>query len=925
MKQKLAKKIFVSVLVFAMTIGTFTQYVTPAREVQAETSDEPVYNATSDVLTYSQDTSKLSPSVQEMWLGTKVLPPTETYYVSFHVKADELQNGGFVQIRFYGKAGMAYLSLYNSQYYLSNHFKEGDKYIQGNKGLKDGVTITYAQGPDGISIWMNGVKEQTNLKPTSTETMFAPKIHIEKGNFTLTNIKIWTTSDVPQFDENNHILKYSIDAVDKTNGNGDYPLAPNPLPTTEASYVSFDLSVSNLDAAEGTRIKFFGKMSMACLELYEDKYVLAHFKDGNGTINYATGLERGVRITYSQGPDGITVWLNGAKVKENLAPDSTSNPLIPAITPINSATVQLTNIKIWTDKGAPQYDEKLHILKFSDSEKNIASGNDYFFGTEPFSTEETSYVSFYIKTSNAASTGSVTIKFYGKGSMAQLVLYKDKYVLSHFKDGNGTINYATGLEEGVKITYSQGPKGITVWMNDIKVQANLIPESTAGALKPGLAIWIPVSLNEVKVWTEKAKGPTISDEPVYDAAKHSLTYDKDASTIAANGELSFGTPLPTAETYYVSFEVQTEDSLNLDFYGKGGMARLWFLQSQYVLVNFKGGEQYINGNKGLANGVRITYSQGPEGISVWINGEKAHENLQPVATENGNAPRVRAGSKSVDVKNVKVWAAKKQEPEEPIVSDAPVYNPEKHVLYEITGSKGGTYQDGVLTVQPQSSGYFNTDLDANADYYMSLIVKAKNPVNLSYRTKGQINIQSSGYESIGTAGKWVNKNFSKLPTGLPVTIHSTPDWITIWVNGEKILDEAYTTPMKGECRPGISWSFNEEVTVSDVKIWTEPVENRNDLGEISMASKSPLFVVKEYGVALREEAQKKAYVDASPVGVNAQKSVVKGSDGQSEIIASDIKTQGTRMNLMKASIPIAGVLVMLVIIIVQIVKRKKMQ
>ncbi len=505
MKRKLLKRIGASVLVLVMTVCTFAQYVAPAREVQAETETEPVYDTTVDLLKYSKETEQLSTASSEMWLGTtsaKVLPPTEIYYVSFHIKAEELQNGGFVQIRFYGKAGMAFLSLYNSQYYLSDGFENGNKYVQGNKGLAgDGVTITYSQGPDGISIWMNGVKEQTNLKPTSTETTYAPKVHIEKGDFTLKNIKVWTACEGPHYDENSHILMYSADAIDKTDANLNYPLTTSALPVNETTYVSFDIKAIITGASSGAIIKFYGKGTMASFTLRKNEYIVNYFDNVNGSSSYATGLEDGVRVTYAQGPDGITIWLDGKQILSNAKPNSKQSA-IPVITP-SSATVELTNVKIWSVKDEPQFDITGHALKFSDGEKNIASGKDYFLGTEPFSTEKTTYVSFFIKADNEDASGNVLIKFYGKGAMARLNLLKDKYALYGFAGGDVSINYDTRLADGVRVTYAQGPDGITIWLDGKKVQTNLIPVSTDGALKPGLATGMPVILNDVKVWMDR--------------------------------------------------------------------------------------------------------------------------------------------------------------------------------------------------------------------------------------------------------------------------------------------------------------------------------------------------------------------------------------------------------------------------------------
>lgn len=495
MKRKLLKRIGISMLVLVMTVCTFAQYVTLAREVQAETSAEPVYDSTSHLLKYSKDAVDVAAN-GEFSFGTTALPTTETCYVSFEVQTEDSLN-----LDFYGKGAMAHAYLLQKQYGMLSF--ETEQWPQGNFGLSDGVRITYSQGPEGISLWIDGNKKHEDLKPTTTENGNAPRVRAGSKNVSLSNIKIWTVSDEPKYGDTCHVLKYSADAVTKVDGNGNYPLTTLVLPTTETSYVSFDMSVNNASLSVGATIKFYGKGSMAYLTLYKDRYALVNFQEGNGTTYYATGLEEGVRITYSQGPEGITVWLNGVKVQANLIPASTASPLAPVITPLGSASVDLTNIKIWSVKDEPQFDITCHALKFSDNEKKIASGSDYYLGTESFSTEKTTYVSFFMKADNEDASGNVLIKFYGKGAMARLNLFKDKYALYGFTRGDVTINYDTGLADGVRVTYAQGPDGITIWLDGKKVQSNLIPVSTDGALKPGLATGMPVILNDVIVWMDR--------------------------------------------------------------------------------------------------------------------------------------------------------------------------------------------------------------------------------------------------------------------------------------------------------------------------------------------------------------------------------------------------------------------------------------
>ena len=113
-------------------------------------------------------------------------------------------------------------------------------------------------------------------------------------------------------------------------------------------------------------------------------------------------------------------------------------------------------------------------------------------------------------------------------------------------------------------------------------------------------------------------------------------------------------------------------------------------------------------------------------------------------------------------------------------------------------------------------------------------------------------------------------------SGLPVTVHSTPNHITIWLNGEKILNEAYT--LAGESKPGISWSFADVVTVSDVKIWTKTGIDTEYMGEIEETAQSKLSENKEYGAALKPSKETETYVDPQPIGINVSKENVAPKD-----------------------------------------------
>jgi len=154
----------------------------------------------------------------------------------------------------------------------------------------------------------------------------------------------------------------------------------------------------------------------------------------------------------------------------------------------------------------------------------------------------------------------------------------------------------------------------------------------------------------------------------------------------------------------------------------------------------------------------------------------------------------------------------------------PVYDASINTLYNISSISNGAYTDGVYSVPAEKSAYFTTVLAKNASYYMTMVVKTNDQVNVSYRdSNGYFNIQKTCYNSFGTeeSGIFVEKEFPKLTSGIRVTFYSTPTNVKIWVDGEKIVDDTYASGKAVNTMPGLSWTFADEVSISDVAIWTD--------------------------------------------------------------------------------------------------------
>ena len=232
----------------------------------------------------------------------------------------------------------------------------------------------------------------------------------------------------------------------------------------------------------------------------------------------------------------------------------------------------------------------------------------------------------------------------------------------------------------------------------------------------------------------------------------------------------------------------------------------------------------------IVNGIRVTMHVTQSHLQVWVEGEKVVDNdITDTTTLNSNSSRfgfswINRNGYDVEISDYVVWQIKE-----------PTFNSEKDTSYKIENYGNGTYANGVLTVPEGSSSLFETSLKSNASYYMSLDIKTSSAVNVGYRAgDGYIQLQSAGYQSVGTGGSWTDKSLSSInTTGVHVTVYSTSDAVKIWVDGEKIVDANLINEIidKDAC-PAITWTFSAEAKVSNISIWTngksdEPIYNEN--------------------------------------------------------------------------------------------------
>lgn len=294
-----------------------------------------------------------------------------------------------------------------------------------------------------------------------------------------------------------------------------------------------------------------------------------------------------------------------------------------------------------------------------------------------------------------------------------------------------------------------------------------------------------------------------ADEPTYNATNDILLCSNDSFTME-QGSKSLGVTVAAEQEYYISFTAQTSGEIYFDY--RGSNSRVYLGQTQCAALGISGGNVWPQGDIGLGgDGARVTIKSSGEKATIWINGTAIVTDAALGTTGESGIPKISWASTTATFTNVKVW---KKDP-------APHYNADTDTL---------KCENASIELAEQSSTYFDTGLSATDSYYMSLNVKSSSPVNISFRQGAYINVQSTGYQLVGTgADVWVVHK-TNLATGAVITIYSTPDDVTIWVDGEVLVENVPLTATGKDVKPGIGWTFTSSATITDAKVWVNGKE-----------------------------------------------------------------------------------------------------
>ncbi len=460
---------------------------------------------------------------------------------------------------------------------------------------------------------------------------------------------------------------------------------------------------------------------------------------------------------------------------------------------LGQLTESMPDVHAETAEAVPVYDTKTCISKYESDLQAVAKGGILNFGiTIP--EDETYYVSYTVK-----SAAGVYFDYRGSG---RLYLSKTQYCVLGVNGKQDWVQGATGIENGTNVVLKITSDKVTLWLNG-KIAIEDAVMDTKGAGVPKVT-WTEdeAEFTGIRIWT-------VSDEPVYDAIAHVSKYESDSQAIAASSTFDFGVTIPEDETYYMSFTLQTTGGVYLDYRGTN-QARLYIDSTQFAPIGVNGATKWIQRTTNLATGVRITICSEPDKTSMWFGGEKVLTDATLDTIPAVGAPKVTWTTKETTLTDIRIWKTRTE-------NDEAVYDAARHVK---------KYESDSQAIAASSTFDFGVTIPEDKTYYMSYTVKSTAGIWFDYRGSGRLYIDARQYCVVGVNGKedWIQKVLG-IENGVHVTLKITSDKVTIWLNGEKAIENAVLNT-KGAGVPKITWTVAETV-LSDIQIWTDPSVSLN--------------------------------------------------------------------------------------------------
>lgn len=408
----------------------------------------------------------------------------------------------------------------------------------------------------------------------------------------------------------------------------------------------------------------------------------------------------------------------------------------------------------------------------------------------------------------------------------------------------GWVNMETEIQEGTKVTAYVTQKDITVWLNGEKIIDNAPLKTTDASVKVGIAWTFDeiTTVSDAKVWT-------VSDQPQYDAENDVLKYQEEQIDLAGSSAQSFGVALPSQVTYYTAFDVKTEGGVYFNLRGADNECRLYIGATQYVLLGVDEKEDWVQKATGIADGARIVIACSDDSVSVWLNGDKIVDEKE-IKINKGlkGQPGISWVDKDTIFSNVKVWING-----DAIETDEPKYDTENSILK--------TSKDEI-TIGKESRESFGVDIPTYQEYYMDFVLKSSGGVYIAFRgDDGRFYIDKNQYVLIGLEKEdWIQQK-SNLENGVRVTIKSSGKKVSIWLDGEKIIQDVELPKAEVVGEPEVRWTTAETV-VQNLKVWIndEKVDTVFDWAEDYSSSKititNPQGESYTYDTVVKSEVKK---------------------------------------------------------------------
>lgn len=130
------------------------------------------------------------------------------------------------------------------------------------------------------------------------------------------------------------------------------------------------------------------------------------------------------------------------------------------------------------------------------------------------------------------------------------------------------------------------------------------------------------------------------------------------------------------------------------------------------------------------------------------------------------------------------------------------------------------YASDSRTVAAEKNLSFGVTIPEDETYYMSCTVTSASAIELLYRGNGFLYLGTDRYCMRGVNGKddWVSAA-TGIENGVRVTVKSTPDKLTVWLNDVMVIKDAVLNTT-GAGTPGVRYTY-VEAALTDIRIWSK--------------------------------------------------------------------------------------------------------